>query len=98
MLEWHVYYYYKRLAEEISHLHNWVIEVFLEVSARTITWIICLDPRLLCSRERGSLVHTVFTHTVLGFLGVCKVSFVALLKFVSHLILANEILSPKFLL
>ena len=36
------------MAEEISHLHNWVIEVFFEVSARTITWIISLDPQLLC--------------------------------------------------
>ena len=32
VLEWHVYYYHKSLPEEILHLHNRVIEVFLEVS------------------------------------------------------------------
>ena len=60
VLKWHVYYYHKSLAEEISHLHNWVIEVFLEVSARTVT---CLDPKALVLAEKKGAWYTLFVYT-----------------------------------
>ena len=46
---------------------------------------LALIPGSCVSRERGSLVHTVCICTVLGFIGVCNISFVTLLNFVSHL-------------
>ena len=91
VLEWHIYY--KSLIEEIDNIRisttrwyrfSWRCLPALQYSS------LALIPGSCVSRERGILVHTVCIRTVLGFLGVCKISFVTLLKFVSHLILPNK--------
>ena len=48
---------------------------------------LALIPGSCAGRERGNLVHTVCIRI---FLGVCKISFVTLLNFVSHLILQSD--------
>ena len=89
MLEWHVYYK--------SCLKRLITFASPQPADRGFLGGVCMHYRSLAlipgscvSRRRGSLVHTVCIHTVLGFLGLCKMFFVTLLNFVSHLILPKK--------